>query len=687
MLVSDPMTIDGRLDETVWQRATPITDFVQKDPNQGAPISYRTEVRLAYDETALYVAAICYQPRAELRVQNLNRDFDYDENDLFGLAIDGFLDQRSAVVFQTTPFGSQRDMEVIDSTEINADWNARWDVRTRIEDDHWVAEMAIPWRNLRYPGGADRLGVIFARNIRHLNEKTSAPPVPRRFTIYRMAYQGEIVGIRTPPPSTNVQINPYALIDHVETTGSETDMQIGGELKWAISPSTVLDVTVNTDFAQAEVDRQVVNLERFSVFFPERRQFFLENANLFSASVTNWIRPFFSRRIGLDESGLPIPIDGGLRLTSRSSVQELGLLAMRQPDLADSPSSTFGVARYSRNFAGQSRLGGMLTWRRDDDLGTGPDILPANDNLTYTIDGIWRPSQSVGVHAMVSASQDDVAGSGIGSQFWTYYENNWLYVGLLEYFNKDYEPGVGLEILDANYIMHSPAVSLDLRSERLPDVVRSFNPGIEAYIFQSSDDGELLFGYMPIRPLRFIFHSGAQFSFLIEPNWQRLEQPFSPAGIEIAPGDYDYTRYRLEMSSDRSAMLSGSLNVESGDYFDGELTTYSLSARYAPMPQIEFSADLEVNEIRDLGALRDNETTEVLGLSLRLALNPRLQFSTFYQQNSVDDLSVWNARLAWEYRPLSYFYLVYNRNDLAGTAATAGAREQLIAKFTYLFEV
>ena len=261
-------------------------------------------------------------------------------------------------------------------------------MQTQIEDDRWIVEMAIPWRTLRYADDTDRLGIIFARNIRHLNENTASPPVPRVLTIYRMAYQGELTGIEAPSPPANVQFNPYALTNHLDDDGSDTQFELGGELKWAITPSTVLDMTVNTDFAQAEVDRQVVNLDRFSVFFPERRQFFLENANLFSANLTNWIRPFFSRRIGLDDAGQPIPLDGGVRLTRRSSEQELGLLAMSQQATDASPASQFGVARYSRNLAGESRLGGMLTFRRDDAFHTGSEVRPENDNVTYTMDGL-----------------------------------------------------------------------------------------------------------------------------------------------------------------------------------------------------------------------------------------------------------------------------------------------------------
>ena len=689
VLTQEPIVVDGRLDEPVWQRADPVTEFVQKDPDQGQPISHRTVVRVAYDEAALYIAAICYQPRKSARVQNLRRDFSYDENDLFGIAIDGFLDQRNAVAFQATPYGSQRDMEVIDSSEFNPNWDARWNVKTRIEDDHWVAEMAIPWRNLRYPSGADRLGVIFARNIRSLNEKTSAPAVPRVFTIYRMAYEGVLEGISTPPPTTNLQFNPYTLVQQLDNSAGDenTDFDVGGEAKWAISQSTVLDLTVNTDFAQADVDRQVVNLDRFSVFFPERRQFFLENANVFNASVTNWIRPFFSRRIGLDDAGNPLPLDGGLRLTSRSSRQEFGMLAMHQPARGESPASSFGIARYSRNVAGQSRVGGMVTWRRDDDLNTNAVSLASEDNVTLTVDGLWRPQQSYGVQAMVSTSHDDANGDGVGSQLWAFYENNLIYVGLLEYFNKDYDPGIGLEILDTNYMMHSPAVSFDIRSAWLPSYIRSFNPGVEAYIFQDSDDGDLLFGYAPIRPFRVYFQNGAQIGAFVEPNWQRLEDSFFPVGIEIAPGDYDYTRYRVEVESDQSAFLAGGIEIETGDYFDGELTTYTLSARYAPSPYFEATADVELNQIRGLGVQQSDIDTELYGLNLRVALSPQLQFATFYQRNTANQTSTWNARLAWEYRPLSYLYVVYNRNEADRLdQAFRETGEQIIAKFTYLFE-
>lgn len=684
-----PPVIDGRLNEAVWQRTVPITQFEQREPTQGAPASFPTEINFAYDSEALYVAARCEQPESSIRVQNLQRDFDPEQSDHLSLAIDAFLDQRNAVVFEVTPWGSQRDLEVLDGSRENADWNVRWQVRTRIDENGWQAELAIPWRNLRYRPGTGEVGVLISRNIRHRNEQVSSPLVPRVLSSYRMAYAARLTGFRVPAPTRNVALNPYLLGQRVSRDGkpAQEDAEAGGELKWAISPGTVLDLTVNTDFAQAEVDRQAVNLDRFSIFFPERRQFFLENANLFDASVTNWIRPFFSRRIGLDDRGQPIPLAGGARLTSRTSRQEFGALAMHQERLGDSPAANFGVARYARNLGEQSRLGGMVTYRRDEALGA----LAANTNATFTVDGTWQPNQTFGLQAMVSGSRDDASGDGLGGQLWLHYETNHVYAGLLEYYNRDYHPGVGLEILDTNYAMHSPALNFDLRPGAMPEFIRSFEPGFEAYVFTSSENGDLLFAYAPISPLAFTFDNGGTAELIVEPNWQRLEEPFFPAGIEIAPGAYDYTRYRLSGESDPSAWWSFSGAVETGAYFDGDLTSYELTARYAPSPRFELGVEAELNQLRGVGPGSVDRNTRLYALDLTYAWNPQLEMSLFAQRNSLAERTTWNARLQWEFRPLSYLYVVYggdrDTGELDPLSRVRDQGEQLIVKFTYLLEI
>jgi hypothetical protein len=236
--------------------------------------------------------------------------------------------------------------------------------------------------------------------------------------------------------------------------------------------------------------------------------------------------------------------------------------------------------------------------------------------------------------------------------------------------------------------MNSLLTSFDFRSPKLPMSVRSFSPGASVFVFRSSDDEDLLFAYAPIRPLRLRYHSGAQIDLVLEPNQQRLEEPFFPAGIEIAPGKYDYTRYRASARTDQSAALAGDVSVESGDYFDGKLTSYSLSARFAPRPQIELSADVQVNQLENLGIAAEDKTTRLYRVNARLALNPRFQVTGFFQWDSLADQSAWNLRLSWEYRPLSYVYVVYNKNDREGlNPGDRFSQDQIIVKATYLFEI
>lgn len=686
--IDSSIRIDGELTESVWKDVSPITDFIQKDPDQGAPSTYKTEVRIISSEQGLYISAICYQPRSKIVVKNLERDFEYFQNDLFGISIDGILDQRNSLVFQVTPLGNMMDMQVIDGGDYNLDWNANWSAKTKIYEDRWVAEMQIPWNVLRYPSGADEFGIILTRNIRSLNEFTSVPAVPRSMTVYRMEYAGRLTDLETPPPSTNIQVNPYVLTDYrnIEkgsVSESELDPKLGGEIKWGVTTNSVLDLTLNTDFAQAEADEQVVNLNRYSVFFPERRQFFLENYDLFSLNVSNWVLPFFSRRIGLSGSGQPIPIDAGARFVSQTSDYQLGMLAIRQREQGESPASNFGVLRYSKNFSGQSRIGGLVTIKNEEAVNT----TSAHNNSTFTIDGFHRFNQSLSMQLMASGSYDEITGDGLGGQLWVGYSNNLMYIGLLEYYNRNYNPGIGLEILDDNYIMTSPAINFDLRPKWLPSYIRSYNPGVYAYIFNNSVDGSHLFSYAGFGLVELNFQDGSIFYFTIQPNWQELDVPFFPVGIEVSSGSYQYNRYFLTYASNPSAKISGAINTSFGTYYDGSLERYTLSGRLAPIPYVEFEGSYELTRIHDLGINQLDEETHLFQFGPRLALNPRLLFSGLYQWNSSSDQHLVNARISWEFLPLSYVYLVLNSGIVDHSDPLQRLnQQQYIAKVSYVHQ-
>lgn len=690
---AEKMQIDGKLNESSWANTKIIKGFKQQNPTQGADASGDTEVRVLFDNKFLYISAICkddLKNRNNVRVQNVRRDFEWDFNDNFGVVIDGFKDKRNAVSFQTTPKGNLRDLQIIDGETFNRDWDALWYCRTSITDTAWVAEMAIPWKILRYPEGATDLGIVFLRNIRRKNEYTVNPSIPRVFTPYRMAYEAILTGINPPKPSANILVNPYLLLENNRRkTASETTddfkPKLGGEVKWAITPNTVLDITANTDFAQADVDRQVVNLQRFSVLFPERRQFFLENANIFRANVTNFILPFFSRRIGLDDLGNPIPLDGGFRLTSQTSKRSVGAIAMRQRATDNSPISHFGVFRYSKNLGSQSRLGGMLTYRNDAKSERNVQSIAENNNYTATVDGIFRPSQKFNVQAMFSGSKDSRTGDGFASQVWTSYSSNLMYVGWLGYYVKNYNPGIGLERFGRDYFYNSPAIDFDLRPKWLPKKIRRFLPAIYAGIFHTADLRDIISAEAALKPFHIEFQNGASIQYDMIQNWQKLDFTERLVGIEVAEGYYQYLNHRIQASTDFSAKLAGRASYVNGGYFNGKLQTWTLAVRFAPIPHVEFTVDYEFNQIRGLGAEKRDLDTHLLGINTRLALNPRVQLLGFYQWNSSLKRDIWNVRLSWEYRPLSFLYVVFNSNRTNGlNPQDRITQQQGIAKLTYL---
>ncbi|MEZ5287951.1 MAG: DUF5916 domain-containing protein [Vicinamibacterales bacterium] len=463
--------VDGVLDEADWARAPEAAGFVQAEPRQGEPATEGTIVRVLYDERNLYIGAVCRDSRGsdDLRVRDLRRDFDETTDDFFGVAIDGVRDGRSAMVFRVNPRGALRDQQSIDGGLVDVDFDAVWTARTSRGDTGWVVEIAIPWSTVRYAPG-DRWNINFQRVHRGLNESSGWSPWPRVVQPFRMDYAGELTGLEPPPPGRNLRLQPYALADTVragDAGARRTRADIGTDLKWAVNTNTVVDLTVNPDFGQTDVDRQVVNLTRFSVFFPERRQFFLENRGVFFTGNGSRLEPFFSRRIGLDAAGEPIPIQAGARVTARSARHAVGVLAAAQGD--DGLHSQFGVVRYVRNLSGQNRIGGLLTARHDSDGTT---------NLVGGIDAFWRPSRRRSCGAR-SRSRPPAAGAGGGwpAMSWAANDANWGYMGYIsELVTSGYDARTGF-VLRNDYVRISPAVTLDWRPAWKPAAVRRFQPG------------------------------------------------------------------------------------------------------------------------------------------------------------------------------------------------------------------
>ena len=393
--------------DPVWADAPPVSAFWQEQPEEGQPASERTEVRVAYTADTLYVGVILFdRDPSGVVVSDARRDAPMDDTDSFQMIVDTYRDRQNGFVFGTNPAGVEYDGQVTNEGQgggglrfgqmqaggsgsgFNINWDGAWLVRTRINDQGWTAEFAIPFRTLRYPASREQTwGINFQRNIRRRNERAYWAPIPRQFNLYRLSLAGAVTGVQT-PALRNLRITPYVLGNAVTSGEAPVDSRllgdVGGDLKYSLTPSLTLDATLNTDFAQVEVDDQQVNLDRFTLFFPEKRPFFLENAGFFSVGNPGEVDLFFSRRIGIGEGGESIPILAGGRVSGKAGRFNIGVLNMQTDDYKNSVASTnFSVARVSRDLPNRSSIGAIFTNRQTTgELGRGID-----PGRTFGLDG------------------------------------------------------------------------------------------------------------------------------------------------------------------------------------------------------------------------------------------------------------------------------------------------------------
>jgi Domain of unknown function (DUF5916)/Carbohydrate family 9 binding domain-like len=693
--------VDGVLDEPEWSLTVGATDFIQVEPYQGKPSKFGTIVKVLYNQKYLYFGIICKDPKGKKAIMatDFMRDFDYLRHDLVNLSFDTFNDQRNAIVFATNAYGVQRDLLSFDDLYYDIDWNGLWNVRTTRNDSGWVAEIAIPWKTLRYPKTADTVqswGFNVYRNRRSTNEISAFSPFPRVFSATHMNYAGLLTNLQPPPPVPNIIVDPYILAseDHYTNFGHAepphtSSLKYGGDLKWAVTPNAVLDLTANTDFAQADVDQQVNNTTRFNVFFPEKRQFFLENASLFGVQITMngdaaggsmHYQPFNSRTIGLDTSGNPIPIVGGGRFVYRSSTINYGAMAIRQQGYNGGPATNFFIGRFSQNFGTQDRIGGLVTLKEQ----------PGATNIESTLDGFFRLDESNSINAIATQTTTTNTGArGFGGIVQYFNNTNSHEIWLTESFiTKDFDPQMGF-ISRSDVIATTPGINYFYRGDLLPfkSFLLAYSPGTLPELYYTASTGKFSEADLPVFPIWFNFKDGGFLGYGFEAFWQNLTTTFSPLNVNIAPGNYQYFNQQIYFSSDPSKMLNTQITFTTGTYFNGRLIMGDYKLQFAPIPYVSFLGEFNRNRFENVGI---NNTTTVVNLYIlqtRLALNPRVQFTGIYQKNSLNNSNAYNLRLAWEFSPLSYLYLIYNRgvnSQLITAPLVSQTEDHLVFKLSYL---
>lgn len=695
--IASTLKIDGFLREKEWGEAHLSPSFIMIEPFQGKTPTHATDVKVLYNQQFLYVGVFAKDSlgKKSIRATDFKRDFNFLSHDLIMLSVDGFNDRRNAMAFAVNPYGVQRDLLSFDDLYYDIDWDGLWKVRTQRTDSGWFAEIAIPWQTLRYPKTEAKIqdwGFNIYRNRRMSNELTAFSPFPRSFTSTRMDYAGMLKDLQPPPPKPNIRVQPYILLsrnsDRIEglPVTRETSVKTGGEVKWAINPNSILDLTFNTDFAQADADRQVNNVTRFSVFFPERRQFFLENASLFGMGISRnldesggnmRIQPFFSRKIGLDDQGNPLPVDAGGRYVYRSEKRNFGAMAIRQRGSSSYPTTNFFIGRYSENFGKQNHVGGMLTVKDQ----------PGASNLVATTDGFFRLGESHSLNTMVSVSNTSNTGKrGLSAYAQYFYLSNQFKIWWTQsVVTKDYDPQLGF-VSRNNVIGTTPGIFWWYRGKYVPfkKYLRAYEPSIFPEFYHDVTTGKLIERTWTIYPAWLNFQNGAYFGYSVTPTYQYLNTSFDPLGVVIKEGSYNYIRSQIYASTNPSKILNIQTIYNWGTYFNGILRSGEWTLQFAPKPHISILGRFNRNRFIRVGEAKTSTTIDLYSIEGRFALNPRLQLIMFYQNNAGSQSSNYNIRFSWEYQPLSFIYLVLNHREFQNFDYKNQINDQSILKFSYL---
>lgn len=668
--ISDDVKIDGRLDESFWKEITPARQFIQVEPHQGKISEFPSEIKVGYNKKGLYFGVICFFKKGEnsLRITSLQRDFTITDQDAFAIVIDGFNDKRNAMVFATNTHGAQFDELSFDASSFDPNWNGLWQVKTSTSDSCWTAEFEIPWKTLRYNikgTGAQTWGINFLRVSRAANEVSVWSPYPRSYDITRMDFAGLLTDLLPPENNANIQVTPYVLGTKTKSDAyPENSVKAGGDLKWAINTKTVLDLTVNPDFAQAEADVQVSNVTRYSVYFPEKRAFFLENASFFggglnlsgsSAGGNMQIQSFNSRSIGLDTAGIPVPISAAARLVHRSQTDNYGgIFAVENPGQGEDLYK--GTFRYSRNFSQQDHFGFVTNFNLHQGKGSP-------DNVVTGADLFLRFNKEQSFSAQLLHSSSGALGEGMAGYAQYFFTNNAVQAWLTEAFvSTHYVNNLGFTSRN-NVIVTSPGAYPDFRNINwmpLHKYIRSYDPSIAADINQDYTTKQVSDYDIRIFPFYVNFNSGAYLAWMVKPSYQNLTADFTPLGINIGPGVYHFTRNRFYYGSDASKKISYTASFETGPYYNGKLNIYSASLRVNPIVNVSTTASLTLDDVKNLGTANVTRTVSLLTINNQFALNPKLLLAGLLQFNNQDHSFGTNVRLSWEYKPLSYLYILYN---------------------------
>ena len=692
-LTTAPVMDGNVLDDPAWFGAEPITDFWQVQPNAGQAASQRTAVYFGYTETAIHIGIVAYDDEPlEVIATDTRRDSSLDNTDSIKIMIDGLLDRQNGYIFGTNPTSVLYDGQVnregagqyVFGGEggFNLNWDAPWTVQSEISDIGWSAEMVIPFTSLRFgKGDIQEWGLNIERRIRRNNEVAFWAPMSQDRNLFRVSEAGSIQGVKV-PRQRNLQFTPYILGSAERggvLDGTATNEEIGFDLKYSVTPSLTLDATYNTDFAQVEVDDQQVNLDRFSLFFPEKRPFFLENAGQFTIGNPREAELFFSRRIGI-AGGQPAPIDGGLRLSGKiGGTTNVGMLFMQSEEVGGlAPENQYSVVRVNQELANRSSIGFLVVDRSGN--GGGDD-----QNQTYAVDGRWGIGDNLLLQAWAAQTETPgLTGRDNAFNFGADYNNaNWSIGFSHAQIGEDFNPEVGFLSRPDGYRKFNGRILRRIRPETLWNLFE-IRPHI-AYRGFWDLNGFQESGYIHTDS-HWEFQTGTEIHTGFNITKEGVKAPFDIIpGVTIQPGTYDHAEVVLVFMGNKSKPLNFSIRAVIGGRFGGDRVSLSPAVNYRIGEKFTSSFSYNYKDF-DLPVPGGDFTANLVRLRLSYSFTPRILLQLLTQYNEVDDVVTNNLRFSWLQSANTGLYLVYNEVDESGLGARPRGREFII-KFSHIFDV
>ncbi len=671
------IALDGRLTEEGWQRVEPAVDFRQQDPRNGEAATEPTEVRILYDERRFVIGITCFDSEpGQLRANQMQRDQSLGADDRFMLSIDTYSDGRTGYYFEINPAGAMGDGLVLagNGGAVNRSWDGIWTARVERDARGWTAEIEIPLRTINFDPLATSWGINFQRTVRRKNEETLWSGWARNQGLTYMDAAGRLEGLEGLTQGLGLDLLPYVLGTTSAAPGrgapaARQTIAYGGDIAYNLTPGLRANLSINTDFAETEVDQRQVNLTRFPLFFPEKRAFFLEGANLFdfSREPGTSITPFFSRRIGLDAAGVPQPIDYGAKLTGQAGAFDVAALEVRTRDRASAPGEHFLVVRSRRRFWRQSYVGAILTGR-DDGAAPGRHTIGADASLS-TSEFLARQVLDVSAFYLTTTKRPGTRGGDAFGARINFPNDPWNVRLSVREVQDGYDPAVGF-VDRRGYRLLNPGARRIVHTDRNP-LVRRFS--FEADLGYWYD----LHGVLETRTLdaqlvRVDLQAGDIIEYHFRPLYERLPRQFEifPGVVLPAGGEYSFLRHRFQVQSATRRPVSINATYERGEFYSGERVQATGTLSVRPHRGWLLAVGADYNQV---SLAEGRFTTRVWVSDVNTQVNPfislvnRLQFDTVTRQLG------WQSRFRWIMKPGNDVFFVYTHNWIEPEADVADA--------------